>query len=181
MNPGKITLILGGCRSGKSRLAIDLAEKIQGKRRIFLATCVPQDKEMRQRVKRHQQSRSPEWEAVETPIDLAGAIDDYSARADVVVADCLTLWVSNLFMEKNAVPLVDAQTGRLTASLASAQCPVILVSNELGQGIVPENALARQYRDVVGAVNQRVAAAAHRVILTVAGIPLTIKDGMKPS
>lgn len=172
-------MILGGCRSGKSRLALDLAAKLQGERKIFMATCIPRDDEMRERVKQHQESRGPEWKAVEIPIDLAGAIESYSRQADVIVVDCLTLWVSNLFMEKSDTLSIADHTNRLTAAMAGVRCPLFLVSNELGQGIVPENALARQYRDAVGEVNQSVAAAAGKVVLTVAGIPLIVKDGLK--
>ena len=156
------TLVIGGCRSGKSCHALHLADRIGNAGKIFLATCIPRDDEMHQRVSRHQAERGAGWTAVETPFFLSEAIRDIGPKADVLLVDCLTLWVSNLMME-NADPdastdLLAAQTCLLIESLRSAACPVILVTNEVGAGIVPDNPLARQFRDAVGQVNQRIAA-----------------------
>ena len=175
MNNPKIILILGGCRSGKSRHALQLARQYQGKRNLFIATCVPADKEMKLRVARHQSERGKEWATLEIPIHLAGAIKTESPQADVILVDCLTLWMSNLIMETAKQDEIDTFVGHLTDALAASQCPVIIVSNEVGTGIVPDNALARRYRDAAGWMNQAVAGVADRVILTVAGIPVDVK------
>ena len=173
----KNTLVLGGCRSGKSRHALELAAEMAAKNKIFMATCVPHDDEMKQRVARHQAERSRSWQTLEVPVELPEAIKNKSTHADLILVDCLTLWVSNLLMESDDMARIEQVVQRLTLSLETARCPVILVSNETGTGIVPENRLARQFRDVVGLTNQRVAACVDRVIWMVAGIPVTIKGG----
>jgi adenosylcobinamide kinase/adenosylcobinamide-phosphate guanylyltransferase len=173
------TLVIGGCRSGKSGHALHLADGMGSAGKIFLATCIPQDEEMHQRVSRHQAERGAGWTAVETPIFLAEAIWNIGPNADVLLVDCLTLWVSNLMMEHadsdTSEDFLASQTCRLIESLRAAACPVILVSNEVGAGIVPDNPLGRQYRDAVGQVNQRIAACADQVVWMVAGIPVKIK------
>ncbi len=171
----KITLVIGGCRSGKSRHALSLADRISGIHKYFIATCMPQDDEMRQRVVRHQAERGNGWVAVETPVHLSETIRDISPKAHVLLVDCLTLWVSNLMLEHADPDSIALQAERLTESLRNAACPVFLVSNEVGGGIVPDNFLARQFRDAVGLVNQKIAACADEVIWMVAGIPVKIK------
>lgn len=168
-------LVIGGCRSGKSRHAQELAEAMTGDRKLFLATCVPQDAEMRERVRKHRKERGDRWSALEVPVDIADAVWEQSPMFDAILLDCLTLWMSNILMETRDAHAVETKIGELTDALDRAACPVILVSNEVGAGIVPENGLARQYRDLVGLANQRVAASADRVIWTVAGIPVPIK------
>ncbi|MCP4680710.1 MAG: bifunctional adenosylcobinamide kinase/adenosylcobinamide-phosphate guanylyltransferase [Desulfobacterales bacterium] len=166
------TFIIGGCRSGKSSHALKRAEEITG-RRVFIATCVPHDDEMKERVLNHQEERkSRQWETVEAPLLLPEAIVANSKNSDVILADCLTLWVSNLFMEEKDT---DRAAQDLIQAMNSASCPVILVSNEVGTGIVPENPLARRFRDATGFLNQQVAAASDRVIWMVAGIPVPVK------
>lgn len=172
---GHINLILGGCRSGKSHHALRLAEQLASDGRVFLATCTPQDDEMKDRVARHQAERGIGWQTVEEPLDIADAIDLYGNRATVILLDCLTLWMGNLFVDSLKVEKILTEINRLTDALKSCPCPVFVVSNEVGMGIVPDNAIARQYRDAVGWANQAVAACADRVILTVAGIPLVVK------
>jgi len=167
--------IVGGCRSGKSRYALELAEQIPGDRRIFIATCVPCDDEMKQRVAHHQKERGPTWSTIEVPVLLPEAIDKYSEKGNVILVDCLTLWISNLFLESDDLEKIAEHVQRLAQSLDKAKCPVMLVSNEVGTGIVPENRLARLFRDAVGFANQHVAACSNRVIWMVAGIPVTIK------
>ncbi|MCB2147945.1 MAG: bifunctional adenosylcobinamide kinase/adenosylcobinamide-phosphate guanylyltransferase [Deltaproteobacteria bacterium] len=167
-------LVLGGCRSGKSSHALQLAEGM-GRRRVFVATCVPHDDEMQARVARHRQERSDTWNTLEIPVDLADAILAHSPAADVMLVDCLTLWLSNLLMQTQDVSQIRRRIDGLAEAVKSAPCPVILVSNEVGAGIVPENRLARLYRDLAGWTNQAVAAACNRVVWTVAGIPVTIK------
>jgi len=171
----KITFIIGGCRSGKSTYALQTAEKMPAERKIFIATCVPQDNEMKQRVARHQKERSQNWLTVEEPLHLPEAILENSPEADVMLVDCLTLWVSNLLMETDDEEKLEEAISQLIDTLEKATCPIVLVSNEVGTGIVPENRLARQYRDIIGLANQAVAKTASKVIWMVAGIPVTVK------
>ena len=168
------TLVIGGCRSGKSGHAQLLAEKIRGSK-LYLATCVPRDAEMQTRVELHQQQRGADWQTLEEPVEIAAAIDRHGGAHAVILVDCLTLWTSNILLSPGGQPELATACRALVQSLANAQCPVILVSNEVGAGIVPENELARLYRDEAGRVNQQIAAAADQVIWMVAGIPVTIK------
>lgn len=168
------TFVIGGCRSGKSGHAQALAEEIEGKK-LYLATCVPQDEEMQARVRLHQQQRGGQWETLEEPLDIAKAIDANSRDHSVILVDCLTLWISNLLLSPEGGADLESACRELIVSLQAAGCPVILVSNEVGAGIVPENELARQYRDQAGWVNQQIAAAVDRVIWMVAGISVEIK------
>lgn len=168
------TFVIGGCRSGKSAHAQALAEAIEGKK-LYLATCVPNDEEMAERVRFHQEQRGEQWETLEEPIELASAIAKHSGDCDVILVDCLTLWTSNLLLSPDKAPQLDDACRALVQSLKTAHCPVILVSNEVGTGIVPENELARRYRDEAGRINQQIAAVANHVIWMVAGIPVTIK------
>ena len=171
-------LVIGGCRSGKSSHALKLAEGM-GKRRTFLATCQPTDDEMRDRVNRHRNARSPSWETLEVPLDLAGAITTRSPLADVLLVDCLTLWLSNLLAQTQAMARLRQHIDELAETVKAVPSAVVLVSNEVGAGIVPENRLARLYRDLAGWTNQAVAASCNRVVWTVAGIPVTIKPPMQ--
>jgi adenosylcobinamide kinase/adenosylcobinamide-phosphate guanylyltransferase len=173
----EITFVIGGCRSGKSRYAIDLAAKLPENKKIFIATCLPQDEEMRQRVARHQKDRGKTWITLEVPINLPEAVTQNSSQGDVILVDCLTLWISNLLTktQKISEDEIIGYVDNLTRALQTVNGPVILVSNEVGTGIVPENRLARQFRDIMGMTNQRVAACAHGVIWMVAGIPVKIK------
>ena len=171
----EIIFVIGGCRSGKSTYALQTAEKVPAERKIFIATCVPQDNEMKQRVARHQKERSQNWLTVEEPLHLPEAILKNSPKADVMLVDCLTLWVSNLLMETDDEEKLEEAISQLIDTLEKATCPIVLVSNEVGTGIVPENRLARQYRDIIGLANQAVAKTAGKVIWMVAGIPVTVK------
>ena len=167
-------LVIGGCRSGKSSHALHLAEQIPGQK-IFLATCMPDDKEMEQRVLRHQQQRSSAWETLEVPFFLPEAIHKNSIEGHVILVDCLTLWINNLILEDDKPENIDNHIQKLTRSIETSECPVILVSNEVGTGIVPENKITRLFRDIAGFTNQKVAACVNRVIWMVAGIPVEIK------
>jgi adenosylcobinamide kinase/adenosylcobinamide-phosphate guanylyltransferase len=171
----KIIFVIGGCRSGKSTYAMKTAEKVPAEQKIFIATCVPQDDEMKQRVARHQKERSQNWVTVEAPLDLPQAILQNSRKGDVILVDCLTLWVSNLLMETGNEINIEDRTSQLIEALEKAASPIVLVSNEVGTGIVPENKLARQYRDIIGLVNQAVAKTAGKVIWMIASIPVTVK------
>jgi len=169
------TLIIGGCRSGKSDHALKLGEAASGLRNFFIATCVPHDDEMRARVARHQQERGDQWQTLETPLDLSETIARHQSEASVMVIDCLTLWISNLMMAESDDQALIQKIKILSTAVNQATCPIILVSNEVGTGIVPENQMARRFRDLSGWANQHLAAACPRVIWMVAGIPVTIK------
>ncbi|HCY85384.1 MAG TPA: bifunctional adenosylcobinamide kinase/adenosylcobinamide-phosphate guanylyltransferase [Desulfobacteraceae bacterium] len=177
---GNTTLVIGGCRSGKSRYALDAANRTAKDNKIYLATSVPTDPEMENRVARHQAERGPDWRTVEEPVLIHEAIRGVQDSASVVLVDCLTLWTSNLLFRGADEAGVMAAVDKLSAVLVQVPCPVYLVTNEVGYGIVPENSLARQFRDMAGLVNQRVAAVADRVILTVAGIDVQIKPNTLP-
>jgi len=167
--------VIGGCRSGKSNYALDTAEQMPGDKKIFIATCLPKDDEMKQRIARHQEQRSQTWTTVEEPVHLHESITKISRKATVILVDCLTLWITNIMLEAGNEKKIESHVSKLIHALAAADCPVILVSNEVGTGIVPENILARQFRDVMGQVNQAVAQYAQKVVWMVAGIPVTIK------
>ena len=171
----KKLFVLGGCRSGKSSYALKRAQEASAKNNIFIATCIPLDDEMKLRVDSHRQERGRQWQTVEAPVRLAEAIVKINAGAGIVLVDCLTLWINNLLMENQDSDFVLEQVQGLTRAVKSAVCPVIIVSNEVGTGIVPENKLARLYRDLVGSTNQIVAECVDQVVWVVAGIPVTIK------
>lgn len=164
-------LVLGGARSGKSRHAQACAEA-DGGARVFIATAQPFDAEMVDRIAHHRADRDARWRTVEAPLELAAAIRDADAADTVLLVDCLTLWASNLLLSDGDP---DAATDALVAAMADVRGRLVLVSNEVGWGIVPDNALARRFRDVAGRINQRVAARADRVELIVAGLPIALK------
>ncbi len=167
----KSLLVLGGARSGKSRHAQVRAEAGQGDL-LFLATGQAFDAEMADRIARHQADRGPRWRTVEAPLDLAQAITAHAAPGRLLLVDCLTLWASNLlFAERDD----EAETALLTRAIATSPGPLVFVSNEVGLGIVPDNALARRFRDVAGRINQAVAAACAEVEFIAAGLPLRLK------
>lgn len=170
-NAALTTLILGGARSGKTSRALALAEST-GHKRCYIATAQAFDAEMSARIARHQAERGEGWRTLEAPLDLADAVTEAAEDSDVVLIDCLTLWVSNLMHHERSI--VDETTGLITALRASA-VPVFVVSNEVGMSIVPENRLAREFRDAQGRLNQQIAAAADVVELVAAGLPLKLK------
>lgn len=164
-------LVLGGARSGKSRYAQARAEAT-GLKLLFVATAQAFDDEMRDRISKHRDDRGSDWETIEAPLDIADIIAARSEPGSVLLIDCLTLWTSNLILGDHDVA---PATEELIAALAQATGPIVLVSNEIGFGIVPENALARKFRDEAGQVNQRIAKEVREVQMTIAGIPVTIK------
>lgn len=168
------TLILGGARSGKSRTAERLARDLAGPggTLVYVATAEPLDAEMHARIAAHRAQRGAGWRTLDAPLEIAAAIAAEARPGAAVLVDCLTLWLSNLM---HAGRDVDAETRGLVEALAAARGPVVLVANEVGLGIVPDNALAREFRDHAGRVNQAVAAAAGRVLLVAAGLPLALK------
>ena len=167
------TLVLGGARSGKSAYAQAHAEKAAGDaiRPTVIVTAQALDDEMRSRVARHQADRDERWLTLEAPVDLVGAISGLSTN-DVAVVDCLTLWLSNLMAAEADVP---AACSALVQAVAATPARLWLVSNEVGWGIVPDNALARQFRDHAGRLHQDIAGAADEAVLVVAGLPMTLK------
>ncbi len=171
---GKKTLITGGCRSGKSCHALILAEGIPGDH-IYLATAEALDSEMAERITKHQQERGDGWETNEEPIELVKVFKRHESRAGVLILDCLTLWLSNLLGKKCDRESILEEVDRLMDQSEHMQCQIIYVTNEVGAGIVPENKLARDFRDLMGAVNQLVAQRCDAVIHMVSGIPVSIK------
>lgn len=174
-----LTLVTGGARSGKSRYALGLSEPYA--RPAFVATAEPFDDEMRARIERHRQERDGRWLVIEEPIDLAGALQRLPAGTEIAVVECLTSWLGNLVHQHGEGTVLSQDPGDLTevaaflAALDRPPCPLVLVTNEVGLGIVPENALARTFTDLTGRLNQAVAARAERVVFMVSGLPLALK------
>jgi adenosylcobinamide kinase/adenosylcobinamide-phosphate guanylyltransferase len=174
-----LSLVLGGARSGKSALAESwvLAEaKRRGVRPLYLATGRAWDAEMEARVAAHQARRADAWDTVEEPLAVAARLPGLPPGRPILL-DCLTLWLTNHLLENRDLA---AETDALVAALAAAPGPVVCVSNEIGLGIVPDNALSRAFRDAQGTLNQRVAAAARRVVFVAAGLPLALKTEVEP-
>jgi adenosylcobinamide kinase/adenosylcobinamide-phosphate guanylyltransferase len=167
----RATLVLGGARSGKSRFAEGLVAAHPGPR-VYLATAEAGDAEMAERIRRHRARRGAGWTTVEEPLDLPRALEA-AGRDAAVLVDCLTLWLSNLMATGREV---ERETQALVELLPRLSGPVVFVSNEVGQGIVPDNALARAFRDRAGLLHQAVAAAADRVYFVTAGLPQLLKD-----
>jgi len=164
-------LVLGGARSGKSRHAQARAEELRLKQ-IYVATAQAFDEEMRDRVARHQADRDARWQTIEASIEIAQTVTEHSAPDTVMLIDCLTLWTTNLILGDHDTA---AATGALVEAVKNARGPIILVANEVGYGIVPDNALARRFRDEAGIINQRIASVVNEVQLVVAGMPIFVK------
>lgn len=173
-----VTLVLGGVRSGKSSFAVELASKAPNV--TFVATARVSDDEMRVKIERHRAERPAHWKTREEPLKLAELIGEIVACDELVLVDCLTLFAANL-MEAHGQdrPALLAASEDLISALHNAKGRVVLVSNEVGSGIVPAYAAGRQFRDVLGELNQQVAAIAHEVILMIAGLPLPIKGSIE--
>ena len=172
-NSHRMSLILGGARSGKSRYAEALvtAEPAPW---IYIATAETFDDEMTERIAEHQRRRGPGWTTIEAPRDLAATIGQNMASGRSILVDCLTLWLSNVMLAERSI---ESETDRLLAALEhAAGSRLVLVSNEVGLGIVPDNALARRFRDAQGRLNQRVAALSDHVVLMAAGLPMVLKS-----
>ena len=165
-----ITLVLGGARSGKSRFAEELIERT-GEPGLYLATAEPRDEEMRARIAAHRAQRGAHWTTTEEPLELVNVLLAEETRP--VLIDCLTLWLSNLMGAKRDIGF---ETARLFAVLSKAKMPVVMVANEVGLGIVPDNAMARDFRDRAGRLNQSIAKQAQRVVFMTAGLPMTLKE-----
>jgi adenosylcobinamide kinase / adenosylcobinamide-phosphate guanylyltransferase len=171
-----LTLITGGSRSGKSTHAITLATAgPAAARRYFIATAEALDDEMRARIAHHQANRPPTFITVEEPVALQTSIAALVGHADIAVLDCLTLWVSNLIGQGLDDSAILAEAEALVAALRHAPFPIIVVTDEVGWGIVPDNPVARRFRDLLGWTNQKAAQAADQVLLMAAGYPLRLK------
>lgn len=167
-----ITLLLGGARSGKSSLAVEIGQRHEGPV-TFLATAAPFDDDLRDRIGRHRDER-PSWPTLEVPVDLADAI---RATGDgLLIVDCLTVWLGNLFVHLPDAAARTAHCVDAVAALAERGAPTVVVSNEVGLGLVAADAMSREYRDELGRLNQRVATVAHRTLLLVAGRALRLDD-----
>lgn len=165
-----LTFVIGGARSGKSTYAENLTSGFPAPWR-YVATAQAFDEEMRERIDLHRARRDNGWLTVEAPLDLVGALAEAPSNQPVLV-DCLTLWLSNHLLAEHDV---EAECGRLAGVLAKPRGPWFVVSNEVGFGLVPDNALGRRFRDAQGRLNQKVAAAADRVVMMVAGLPMQVK------
>lgn len=165
-----LTLILGGARSGKSAFAERLVVAT-GKPRTYVATAQAFDVEMEAKIAQHQTDRGQGWNTIEAPLDVVAALAEVPAGG-IILIDCLTLWLSNQML---AEADIDAEITRLLTALTMAQNPIVCVSNEVGMGLVPENALGRRFRDAQGALNRQLAECADLAVFVVAGLPLTLK------
>jgi len=174
----EITLILGGARSGKSNYALEEADKY-GKKVAFVATCTPCDEEMAERIRLHKSRRPAHWKTFEEPRALAALLDKIGAQFDAVVIDCLTLFESNLLSDGLSDEAVEKEICNMLKALRSARCKSIIISNEVGLGVVPQNQLARRFRDLAGRLNQLVAKEADEVFFMASGIPITMKGAKR--
>lgn len=173
----KITLILGGARSGKSSYALSLARRY--KKVAFIATCQGLDKEMRERIKLHKETRPKHWDTFEEPVELTKLLKKMNNSFDCIIIDCLTLLVSNLILAANSQKQVIEKIQESLLVLNKKRARIIFVSNEVGLGLVPANKLGRDFRDIAGKVNQLVAHQADEVFFMVAGLPLNMKRKAK--
>jgi len=184
-----VTLIIGGARSGKSDFALKLADSFGPKtggshegdevplvRKAYIATAQALDEEMGERIRKHREERSEGWETLEEPLDIGGLIRDVHSFYEVILLDCLTLWVTNILLaEKRMEEEMERLISLLSPLAGDESRSIIIVSNEVGMGIVPDNPLSRRFRDLAGHLNQRVAEMADRVYLVAAGIPIQLK------
>ncbi len=169
---GKVILYIGGARSGKSRLAQARAESMAGEL-VYVATAEAGDAEMSARIARHRADRGASWRTIEAPLELPSTLKEHDSVGRILLIDCLTLWLSNLLLAGRDVP---SARRALIDTLAHREATVILVTNEVGMGIVPDNELARRFRDEAGWLHQEVAAIADEVLLVAAGLALPLKN-----
>lgn len=172
----EIIFIVGGARSGKSSHALQIAKKIKGKI-SFLATCIKPDKEMRKRIFRHKLNRPRSWHLVEEGRDISRAVRKIDGKFSAIIIDCLGLWVSNLLIGELEDGAIEKKFRDFAGMLPKMKSSVILVSNDVGAGIIPDNLLSRRFRDLLGSLNQMLAKNADRAIFMQCGIPLELKKG----
>jgi len=174
MNNKKIIFITGGARSGKSHFALELARKFPGPK-AYLATAQPLDREMAERIRRHRRNRPKDWQTLEEPLRLSEILEEKGDHFSLILIDCLTLWVSNGLMANWTEKRFLQRADRLCKACRDTRCSLIIVSNEVGLGIVPDNPSARMFRDHSGLLHQKIAQQANEVYFMVAGIPLQLK------
>ncbi len=170
----RLILLTGATRSGKSRLAVELASHF-GPRILYLATCEPTDRDMKRRVARHRQERPASWTTIEAPDDLSAVISQQNGTMDGAILDCLTLYVSRLVMRKLSDEMILKRICTFCETMRRAPFPIVMVTNEVGWGVVPPTRLGRRFRDMAGLVNQLVAQHADEVYLVVTGLPWCLK------
>ncbi len=169
---GKLIFVIGGARSGKSSFALEKAGAFPG-RKAYVATAEPRDEEMKSRIEKHRAQRGKDWCTIEEPVKIGRALKELGSDYDAAVIDCLTLWLTNLLLGDGGL---ETEMESFFSSLREAKHPwLFIVSNEVGMGVVPDNALARRFRDLAGHLNQQMAEMADEVYLLAAGIPLRIK------
>jgi adenosylcobinamide kinase/adenosylcobinamide-phosphate guanylyltransferase len=172
----QLVLITGGSRSGKSACAISLAQAAAADgQAYFIATAEPSDDEMRARIAHHRRGRPPGFQTIEEPLDLCGAVEQLGGRASVVVIDCLTLWISNLMAAGRGDDAILAEADQLARLLNAGRYQALVVSDEVGSGLVPMDPVGRRFRDLLGWTNQTIGRAADRILMMVAGYPLRVK------
>lgn len=169
----KITFIIGGARSGKSSQALQIAKKYR--KVAFIPTCAPLDKEMEKRIQLHKKSRPKHWKTFENPKDIPALLKKIGSSFEIIVIDCLTLWVSNLLLSGAKERAILAGTSKIAGSLKKIKAESIIVSNEVGLGIVPKNRLARDFRDIAGRVNQIMASKSSNIFFMFGGVSLKLK------
>jgi adenosylcobinamide kinase/adenosylcobinamide-phosphate guanylyltransferase len=173
----RVALVLGGARSGKSRYGLGLANRCPTPR-LFIATCEPRDAEMEARIAAHQRERGSDWITLEVPLDLTASLGASQNNYGVILVDCLTMWISNLLCQESVTKGgIQSACENLVESVQKFSTPTIMISNEVGWGIVPDNPLAREFRDQAGWLHQRLAQVADLVVMMVAGVPLLVKVG----
>jgi adenosylcobinamide kinase/adenosylcobinamide-phosphate guanylyltransferase len=173
----KVSMITGAVASGKSRFALEMALGYGGLK-TFIATAIPVDDEMRYKIERHRSERGMAFQTVEVPVDLSDAIQEAQVKSSVIVVDCVTVWLNNVFYHyREQDEKCEEQIQRLIEVLSAAAAHIILVTNEVGWGVMPENALARHYADALGRLNQRIASVSDEVVMVTAGIPQWLKPG----
>jgi adenosylcobinamide kinase/adenosylcobinamide-phosphate guanylyltransferase len=170
----KLIFVTGGCRSGKSQFALDHANRHFHKK-LYLATCEALDEEMVKRIEQHKLRRGSDWQTVEEPIKIAEVIKQHEKDMEVILLDCITLWLSNLLMRKKEDREIMNEVSRLVDTVSPGQSSLIFVSNEVGMGLVPVEPLGRRFRDLSGMANQRIAEVAQTVVFMVSGIPIFLK------
>ncbi len=172
----KIIFIVGGVRSGKSRFAVELVRALPGPK-AYLATAQALDKEMSERIRKHKASRPAGWHTLEEPLEIAGAIENHGDGLGAILLDCVTLWLSNTLMAGWSEDKILAETERLLRLARASRSSLVIVSNEVGWGIVPEHPAARLFRDLSGSIHQKIAREADEVYFMICGLPQKIKGG----
>ena len=176
MNASKKILVTGGIKSGKSRFALERAMETSGEK-IFLATAQAVDEVMKRKIANHREERALSFNTIEEPLYLARALDSLKGEPELILIDCLTVWIGNLFHHFNDIDQIREQKRLFLNTLQSINANIIIVTNEVGLGVTPDNQLSRTYIDELGLLNQEVAGLCHEVIMVISGLPQVIKGG----